>query len=364
MKRARWVAAAVAIFWAATESRAQLFVPLPFGGSDIYMGRAAGFGRHGRPFSYYSAYVVGSYPMGYYSLYPSWSAPFNPTVGLSGQPQPALPAQPQESGQPPPVRPEDDPNLLVIRPHEGEPLARRDLEKKGIFVPEQRREHVAPPQGEVPEERALPGEPASVFRKVGPDDRKRAQEPMPPPREPVPAQPHAPPAKPPPAPAPAALPKDPFARQVALAKQAFAARLYGLAERRIREAVRMDPGEALPHFLLAQVEFALGKYEEAVDAIHAGMRLRPDWPDADFRPAELYGANAADFAEQRKRLDEVLADNPKDPVLLLLLGYELWFDGRQTDALPYFQRAAAATSDKTFINDFLKAKPRAPAGQK
>ncbi|HEV3262703.1 MAG TPA: hypothetical protein VG013_38060 [Gemmataceae bacterium] len=370
MKHARWPAAVLAVLWWGTELRAQLFFTGPFGDGDAIMGRAFGLGRHGRHFSY-SASLFGSYPLGLYPLYPSWAGPSNQIIVLYSQPQQVVVSQPPMLGrgletmpqQEGPAQPEDDPNMLVIKPRQGEPLSDRDLRKKGIFAPEQRRVEAAP-RAAVPEERPLRGEPASVFRKVGPADRKRAQEPMlPAPAEPVPGKPAAP-GKLPPAPAPAELPKDPFARQIALAKQAFAARLYGLAERRFREAVRMDPDEALPHFLLAQAEFALGKYQQAVDAIHAGMRLRPDWPDADFRPAELYAANADDFDEQRKRLEDALTENPRDPVLLFLLGYELWFDGRQKDALRYFQRAAAVAPDKTFINHFLKGKPKAAVVKK
>jgi Flp pilus assembly protein TadD len=162
------------------------------------------------------------------------------------------------------------------------------------------------------------------------------------------------------APLPEAEPKDESARQVALGKEALAAQEYGRAVSRFRQSTKLFAHDAMAHFLLAQALFALGKYDEAVDAIHAGMRLRPDWPKSRFRSVELYGPNAADFPEHLKRLEAVLDRHPDDPLLLFLLAYELWFDGRQNEALPMFRRAAAVAPDKTYIERFLDADPGLP----
>jgi hypothetical protein len=165
------------------------------------------------------------------------------------------------------------------------------------------------------------------------------------------------PAELPPAPLPEPEPKDESARQVALGRAAFAAGQYGRAAFRFRQAVVVAPGEALPHFLLAQTLFALGKYGEAVAEVHTGLLLQPDWPTRNFRPLELYGDEVADYPEHLARLEEALSRNPDDPDLLFLYAYELWFDGRQEEAVPVFQHAARVAPGKGDAERFLRDRP-------
>jgi tetratricopeptide (TPR) repeat protein len=201
----------------------------------------------------------------------------------------------------------------------------------------------------------LPGEEAGGFRPVRPEDRARAQQPAPP--APPPAEkapPRQPPREPPvPVPAPEADLRAENAHQVLLGRQAVAAREYGRAELRFRDAVAALPDDPVTYFLLAQARFALGKYREAIEAIAAGLRLRPDWPAARFRPLELYEGNVADYAEHMHRLAEALARRPDDPVLLFLSAYELWFDGRKAEATALFERAAALGAFQPLVERFL-----------
>jgi tetratricopeptide (TPR) repeat protein len=218
------------------------------------------------------------------------------------------------------------------------------------------------------------GAPAGGFRPVRPEDRARAAKPVPP--EPPPEQPKPPdkpkppedvkpPRKPdqapelPRPPRPEAEPRAENARLVALGRAAFASLEYGRAAQRFRQATQEAPREPLAHFLLAQALVALGKYREAVDAIHAGMELRPDWPAAHFPPLELYGANVADWPAHLRRLEDTLKRHPDDPVLLFLYGYELWFDGRREEAEGLFRRARPGAADPSVIDRFLRALPPA-----
>src|SRR5262249_5726433 len=134
------------------------------------------------------------------------------------------------------------------------------------------------------DERPLPGDPAGRFRPIPPGNRERAQMRAAPPR---PAD--RPPPEFPPPPQPEADPQAEHARLLRLGKDLFARGEYGWAAHRFRQAAALRPGDAEGQFLLAQALFAQGRYAEAVDAIHAGMRLRPDWPTARFRPIDLYG---------------------------------------------------------------------------
>jgi hypothetical protein len=201
--------------------------------------------------------------------------------------------------------------------------------------------------------------PAPGIRRIGPNNRGPflMPPPMPPPPAPGPPPRVNAPAIPLPNPErPEDNPKDEYARLVKLGKEAFAAQQYGRAAERFRRALAID-NQATACFLLAQAEFALGKYFEAVDAIHSGLNLDPNWPASSFRLQTLYAPDADELIEQLQRLQNALARHPDDPVLLFLYAYQLWFDGRRNEALPLFQRAATVASDKAGIERFLQAKP-------
>jgi hypothetical protein len=214
-------------------------------------------------------------------------------------------------------------------------------------------------------EKPLPGgAPAGGFRPIRPEDRARAQmpaqpaQPAPKPEEPPPAPPREPA---PPAPMqPDPDPKNEFNRLLILGRDSFANQEYGRAVRRFRQATEVQPAEPVGHFLLAQAEFAVGKYREAVAAIHTGLRLEPNWPAMGFRPLDLYGANVADYPDHLKALETTLANHADDPVLLFLYAYQLWFDGRHDEARPRFRRAAGLVADPSFIRLFLRDDPAAP----
>jgi hypothetical protein len=208
------------------------------------------------------------------------------------------------------------------------------------------------------------------FRKVEPHGQRAAPpaQPKPAAPSPPPAVPIMPPAAPPPKPAPIPpappeLPKPPaplddpkaeFTRLVGLGRAAFAGLEHGRAAERFRQAAVLAPDQPLPQFLLAETLFALGKYHDAVDAIRAGMKLQPDWPDAPFHPLELYGSHAADYADHLSALHDALSRRPGDTDLLFLDGYLLWFDGHKDEARSRFQKALPAFADPAIIQRFLR----------
>src|SRR5262249_34284750 len=177
-----------------------------------------------------------------------------------------------------------------------------------------------------------PASRSAVFRRTGPDyllrDLQPVQPEIPPPqpREQLRPKPPAPrrdavrpPEKPLPAPpAPEAKPKKECARQLRLGRQAFAQREYAVAERCFQQAAALCPEDALAYFLLAEAQLALGKYQEAAASIDAGMRLKPNWPEAFFWPRDLYELNGQDFDANLKRLADAIARFPDDRVLLFL----------------------------------------------
>jgi hypothetical protein len=230
-----------------------------------------------------------------------------------------------------------------------------------------------PPPAEPP---LAGGDPVGGFNPLAPDNRDRALRPLPaPPEQPKVPEPPKIPEPPPPQPQPKRadgrpeLPRPPapeddpeaeYARLLNVGRDAFALREYGRARQRFRQATRVAPRQPFGHFLLAQALFALGKYGEAVDAIHAGLTVQPDWPAVPFRPIEMYGPNVTDYPDHLHRLQQAVQQHANDPILLFLYGYELWFDGRKDEARQFFQRALPGGADPGVIDRFLRALPSAP----
>ncbi len=191
-------------------------------------------------------------------------------------------------------------------------------------------------------------------RKEEPKEPPKKEAPPPPPRKPAPKEGELGLPRPP------ALPDDPreaHAQLVALGEESFKDLEYGRAVQRFRQAIRRLPDEPMPYFLLAQALVAQGKYHEAYDSLLAGLRLRPDWPRSDFRPLELYGEAVGEYADHFAKLEQTLRRHPDDPVLLFLVGYQLWFDGRKEEAGPLFRRALPRTANRDAIERFLRALP-------
>jgi hypothetical protein len=313
MAHLRWPAALLLCLAWMAEAQAQLIIS-----SNPYDGGVAAYGyglgvrhRHRRHRLSISGFVSGSYVAGGFSYSPFWS-PYGVTVqrvNVIVQPAPTVVLR-----QPPAqvVRVEDD-------------ISGVDLDEIDPITLKKRK----------PEER-----PAPVVQ-------PRAE------KKPPPAKRPAPPPPPPPQ-----VPEDPNVNipdPVERGKKAFAAREYGLAAQRFRQAIQVDPAAPLPHFLLAQAQFALGKYWDAVKTIRAGMDRKNDWPTTKFPPRALYQGNELDFLGHLKRLEDAVDKHPQDAALLFLLGYELWFDGKRAKARALFQKAKPLTPNPVYLDRFLKA---------
>lgn len=214
-----------------------------------------------------------------------------------------------------------------------------------------------------------PAAPAVAFLDDPPAPRVPIQPVVPPPQPgappPVPEQ-AAPPARnpeqPPQPPRRPAILKplvDEFDLAVQQGREAFRVQEYGRATQRFREALRQPDRDPAVWFLLAQSLIAQGKYHPAYDAVLEGLGRRPDWPESDFRPIELY-EDAVEYGEQLQTIARVLERHPTDNHLLFLQGYLLWFDGRRDEAGVVFRRLIPQMADTRMIDRFLRA---LPAGQ-
>jgi hypothetical protein len=345
MKRARWLVALLGLAFTGPDLRAQFpfFWPSP-PVEGFTTNRAVGFTRLGRR-SAFSAYLSNSYSYGYYPPYPWYGGPFNRVFVFNYSAPPVVVTPPVVVVQAPAAAEDRDDGL---RPARRRWEDRDNRDQFDVIMP--RRRPAEPAEGHEP---AMPGDQASVFRPVGPEDRARARQVNPP-------EAPAPPPQPQPAQAPPARPQPPAPRkgvvsELVQGERAFAVQEYGRAERLLRQATIAKPDDARAFFLLAQAQFALAKYQEAVVSIQAGLRLQPDWPRARFQPRDLYGPHAGDFPEQLQHLEGALGRHPDDPDLLFLRAYQLWFDGRREEARKLFEQARPLAPDKTFIDRFLRA---------
>ena len=313
MRSAGWLLPPLAVLAWAGELPAQILVPGPPPGPTVVVGPGVGLGYPGRgP----RLVVLDPYGPGPRGWGPYRVVRRRVTINVF---------------LPPPI--------VVVPPPE-EDLSGVDLDA------------VPPPWKHQPGEEAAPP----------PQPEKPRAKPAPPPQQ-KPLPPPAPRKKEPALPAPPPLPEDPATAAgllIANGVAAFAGGEYGLAAQRFRQAARTDRTSARARFLLAQALFALGKYREAVAAIHEGMDLDLNWPRSPFRPRfDLYKGQEAALAAQLQALKEALAGSPDNRWFLFLYAYQLWFDGRRADAVPFFERARAVTVDTRYIDRFLRA---APAG--
>jgi tetratricopeptide (TPR) repeat protein len=320
MKPITWVMPLCLGMLGAAEVRAQFFVNKAVAVSQFTVARSSSFVRLS-PHSAFTVHHRWHFPTYWYS-YSYWGYPY---LGSSAY------------FLDPIVAPNELPPIEVA-PRQ----AAEEVPKGKLIIKRGKDEAAENAKPRVP----LPGKEAGIFRPLQPDDRARAQDQVPP------EAPKVPKAPPPPDPRPPEPPPAPV-DSVSRGKQAFEAQEYARAERFFRQALTKESAPPLANFLLAQAQLTLDKYQEAADAIQAGLRKQADWPKSKFRPEELYGSHRADFEEQLEHLKELLDRKPSDAVLLNLYAYQLWFSGRTEDARPLFRRAAEISSDKTWVDLFL-----------
>jgi cytochrome c-type biogenesis protein CcmH/NrfG len=150
----------------------------------------------------------------------------------------------------------------------------------------------------------------------------------------------------------AANPRVEADRQLEAGRAHFAQGEFSVALDDFRRAIARQPDDAVAWFLLAQAQFAIGKFDDAVVSINAGMKRNPDWPQSRFQSRVIYGNNQVAFDVQNLR--NSLATDPNDPCLLFLLGVELWFDGKRDEAIPLFAKAVHLAKDPAPAQAFLQ----------
>jgi tetratricopeptide (TPR) repeat protein len=154
-------------------------------------------------------------------------------------------------------------------------------------------------------------------------------------------------------------PRDEESTLVRKGRDAFAAGAYGRAAELFQRVIALAPVSPESYFLLAQAQLALGKYSDAVAAVHKGLYRQPDWPAVGLPLGELYGGDRALLTDHLRELSDAAADRPEDAGLQFLKAYCLWFDGRRAEALDLFRRVRDRVARPEVIDRFLRAAPGA-----
>jgi tetratricopeptide (TPR) repeat protein len=344
MNRGRWLSSLVVAMVLAGEARAQFVVPVvPVVPGGFGFGSRSGFGFQRRSFAL-SGFAGGFTTVGPYGFGPP--APFYafPPYGYSRvtiiNPPPVVAGTFEPRRR---VAVEEDYDLSgvdldLVHPDD---LLKPRAELERIMAEKKRQLAIAPPRKRIAPPADVP--PAPAAKKV-PEIKKppEVKKPAPPPRPPDEIR-----------------PGEEYKRLLEIGQEAFQQQLYGVAAQRFAQAAKFDARQSRSHFLLSQAKFALGRYAEAVRAIEQGMRLQKDWPLAKFQPRlELYKDND-DYVGHLKRLEDVLAAEPKNADFLFLLAHELWFAGFRERAVELFRRARPLAADPAFIDIFLRAAPPA-----
>lgn len=139
---------------------------------------------------------------------------------------------------------------------------------------------------------------------------------------------------------------------------AFRGQEYGLAARKFKQALEVDPTASRAYFFLSQAYFALGNYRDAVQMIGLGLGLDRDWPQRPFRPRfDLYADQPQDWQRHLQLLEDAHTRQPNNAGYAFLLAHQRWFDDQRDDAVKLFRQVRPLVGDPALVDLFLKIGP-------
>ena len=129
--------------------------------------------------------------------------------------------------------------------------------------------------------------------------------------------------------------------------------MYGrfLVDRRIDQALaaynmasEIDPDDPRPYLAKAEALALRAQMAEAVEAMATYVKLRPDEPAA-MKRLITYRLEAGQFDQVAKELSVILADDPADPLALMLQGVLAFRQGNNAEALASLEKALEVNKD-------------------
>lgn len=139
-----------------------------------------------------------------------------------------------------------------------------------------------------------------------------------------------------------------------MGERAFRAGSYTQAARHWRHALVDEPQSGTYALRLGQAEFARGNYTSAAHALHLGMSLLPQrqWGVVVKNHKRLYGIRGA-FATQLKALEAVRKDNPDDPAVRFVLGFQYLYLGYPEQAQRELSVATKLAPDDAYTIELV-----------
>lgn len=148
------------------------------------------------------------------------------------------------------------------------------------------------------------------------------------------------------------------AQDAFIAATALLDELDGEALESIRGDCRFAP------LALANAQFAMKKYREAVVSIQTGLKYFPGWPAVKLDLRSLHH-DPAEYEDTLADLQKAAKENPADTALQFLLGYEYHYTGKRAAAREQFENALKADPQhamaKLYLNQGEKPKAEDPS---
>lgn len=134
------------------------------------------------------------------------------------------------------------------------------------------------------------------------------------------------------------------------ARRAFYNRDYQQAYDSINRAIALVPDDTSMHEFRSLTLFALGKYAEAAEVIHAVLAVAPGWDWTTL--SGLYRENT-DYAAQLRSLENSSIRNPREASLHFLLAYHYITLGHTDSAIRELQTTLRLQSEDKLSADLL-----------
>ena len=119
------------------------------------------------------------------------------------------------------------------------------------------------------------------------------------------------------------------------ANEAFAA---------FQKAVQVQPSDFRPYLELGGFYFYRGNYGEAIKHFRKAIEVAPNEPKPRFNLANMY-INRGYFSEAEREIRESIRLR-ETPASLETLGLDLLYEGKESDAIPIFMRAAKLAPER------------------
>lgn len=149
-------------------------------------------------------------------------------------------------------------------------------------------------------------------------------------------------------------PIDEGKRLLALGEEAARRGEYGLAAKRLRQAIDLAPLDAQPRIWLTHVLVALGKFGDAEESLLEGIKQHRGWLKEEAKPLKhLYDGNLDAYEQHRRLVEGAVQREPNRAARRYLLAYLLWYEGRRDVAAEQFRLAKPGLADPTLADLFL-----------